>query len=175
MILVALVVQISFEEVFVDYRVGIGYDAHRFTEGRPLILGGITVPHEKGLLGHSDADALSHAVSDAILGAAALGDMGKYFPDSDPKWKGADSLALLKECARMAKGKGWKVCNVDASIVCQKPKLSDYLVSMSQMIEQTLEVSSDKVNVKAKTTEGMGFEGREEGLSVQAVVLLQRE
>ena len=161
--------------VFLDHRVGIGYDAHRFVEGRSLILGGVTVPHDKGLLGHSDADALCHAVSDAILGAAALGDMGKYFPDTDPKWKGADSLAMLKECARMAKAKGWKVCNADATIVCQKPKLSNYLVSMSQMIEQTLEVSSDKVNVKAKTTEGMGFEGREEGLSVQAVVLLQRE
>jgi 2-C-methyl-D-erythritol 2,4-cyclodiphosphate synthase len=141
-------------------------------EGRALILGGVTVPHDKGLLGHSDADALCHAVSDAILGAAALGNMGKYFPDTDPKWKGADSLAMLKECARMAKTKGWKVYNVDATIVCQRPKLSNYLVSMSQMIEQTLEVSS---NVKAKTTEGMGFEGREEGLSVQAVVLLQRE
>jgi 2-C-methyl-D-erythritol 2,4-cyclodiphosphate synthase len=158
-----------------DLRIGIGYDAHRFVEGKALILGGVTIPHDKGLLGHSDADALCHAVSDAILGAAALGDMGKYFPDSDPKWKGADSLILLKECGRMAKTKGWKVGNVDATIVCQKPKLSPYLVSMSQMIEQTLEVSPDKVNVKAKTTEGMGFEGREEGLSVQAVVLLQKD
>lgn len=157
-----------------DFRIGIGYDAHRFSEGRPLVLGGVTVPHDKGLAGHSDADALCHAVSDAILGAAALGDMGKYFPDTDPKWKGADSLALLKECARMAKAKGWKVGNVDATLVCQKPKLAPYLVSMSRMIEENLEVGADRVNVKAKTTEGMGFEGREEGISVQAVVLLEK-
>ena len=158
-----------------DYRVGIGYDAHRFAEGRPLILGGVTVPHSKGLEGHSDADALCHAVSDAILGAAALGDMGKYFPDTDPKWKGADSLALLKECARMAKSKGWKIGNVDAVLVCQKPRLAPHLASMSRMIEQTLQVGPDRVNVKAKTTEGMGFEGREEGLSAQAVVMLEKE
>ncbi len=157
-----------------EYRIGIGYDAHKFAEGRPLILGGVTVPHEKGLLGHSDADALCHAVSDAILGAAALGNIGRYFPDSDPKWKGADSLALLKECAKMAMAKGWRAGNVDATIVCQKPKLASYLVSMSQMIGVALDVGADEVNVKAKTTEGMGFEGREEGLSVQAVVLLSK-
>lgn|ERR1035438_2033851 len=158
-----------------DFRVGIGYDAHRFAEGRPLVLGGVTVLHDRGLLGHSDADALCHAVSDAILGAAALGDMGKYFPDTDPKWKGADSLVMLKECGRMAKAKGWRIANVDATLVCQRPKLAPYLVSMSQMIEQTLEVNPDRVNVKAKTSEGMGFEGREEGLSAQAVVLLQKD
>lgn len=158
-----------------NFRIGIGYDAHRFSDGRALILGGVTIPHDKGLLGHSDADALCHAVSDAILGAAALGDMGKYFPDTDPNWKDADSLAMLKECARMAKAKGWKIGNVDATIICQKPKLASYLVSMSQMIEGNLEVSVEQVNVKAKTTEGMGFEGREEGLAVQAVVLLQKD
>jgi 2-C-methyl-D-erythritol 2,4-cyclodiphosphate synthase len=158
-----------------DFRVGTGFDAHKFAEGRSLILGGVTIPHDRGLWGHSDADALSHAISDAILGAAALGDMGKYFPDTDSKWKGADSLAMLKECARMAKAKGWVVGNVDATIVCQKPKLFPYLISMSQMIEQTLEIGADQVNVKAKTTEGMGFEGREEGLSVHAVVLLKKE
>lgn len=158
-----------------DFRIGIGYDAHKFAEGRPLILGGVTVPHDRGLQGHSDADALSHAVSDAILGAASLGDIGQYFPDTDPKWKGADSLALLKECARMAKAKGWAVGNVDATIICQKPHLSSYLVSMSRMIEENLGISADRVNIKAKTTEGMGFEGREEGLAVQAVVLLQKE
>lgn len=161
--------------VTVDFRIGIGYDAHRFVEGRSLVLGGVTVPHDKGLLGHSDADALCHAVSDAILGAAALGDMGKYFPDTDPKWKGADSLAMLKECAKMAKAKGWTIGNVDATIICQKPKLASYLVSMSRMIEGNLEVSSEQVNVKAKTTEGMGFEGREEGLAVQAIVLLKKD
>jgi len=158
-----------------DFRIGIGFDAHKLMAERPLILGGVTIPHDRGPFGHSDADVLSHAVSDAILGAAALGDMGKYFPDTDPKWKDADSLTMLKECARMAKAKGWTVGNVDATIVCQNPKLSPYLVSMSQMIEQILEVGSDQVNVKAKTTEGMGFEGREEGISVQAVVLLKKD
>ncbi len=158
-----------------EYQVGIGYDAHKFIDGRPLILGGVTIPYEKGLLGHSDADALCHAISDAILGAAVLGDMGKYFPDSDPQWKNADSLDMLKVCARMAQAKGWKVGNVDATIVCQKPKLAPYLVSMSQMIEETLGIGPDRVNVKAKTTEGMGFEGREEGLSVQVVVLIQKD
>jgi len=158
-----------------DFRIGIGFDAHKLVEGRPLILGGVTISHDKGLLGHSDADALCHAVSDAILGAAALGDMGKYFPDTDPKWKDANSLEMLKECARMAKAKGWTVGNVDATIACQKPKLFSYLVPMSKMIEQTLQISPDRVNVKAKTTEGMGFEGREEGISVQAVVLLKKD
>ncbi len=158
-----------------DFRIGIGYDAHKFAEGRSLVLGGVTVPHEKGLLGHSDADALCHAVSDAILGAAALGDMGKYFPDTDPQWKGADSLAMLKECARMARAKGWRIGNVDATLICQRPKLAPYLGSMSRMIEENLEVGADQVNVKAKTTEGMGFEGREEGLAAQAVVLLKKD
>ena len=155
-----------------EYRVGIGYDAHRFGEKRPLILGGVTVPHDKGLVGHSDADVLCHAVSDAVLGAAALGDMGRYFPDTDPKWKGADSLGILRECGRLALAKGWKVVNVDASVICQKPKLAPYMVPMSQMIGEALGVGPDEVNVKAKTTEGMGFEGREEGISVKAVVLL---
>ncbi len=157
-----------------EYRIGNGYDAHQWVEGRPLILGGINIPHEKGLLGHSDADALCHAVSDAILGAAALGNIGDYFPDSDPKWKNADSLLILKECARLAKGKGWSVGNVDATIVCQEPKLASHLIPMAKRISVLLEVKTDAVNVKAKTTEGMGFEGRKEGLSVQAVVLLSK-
>ena len=157
-----------------DFKVGIGYDAHRFTAGRAFVLGGVTIPHDKGLLGHSDADALCHAVSDAILGAAGLGDMGHYFPDSDPKWKGADSLEMLKECARLAWSKGWKIGNVDATLVCQKPKLSSYLPVMSEKLAKALGLEVENVNVKAKTTEGMGFEGREEGLSAQAVVLLQK-
>jgi 2-C-methyl-D-erythritol 2,4-cyclodiphosphate synthase len=157
-----------------SYRVGNGYDAHTWGEGRPFILGGVTIPHTKGLVGHSDADALSHAICDALLGAAALGNIGQYFPDSDPKWKGADSLLLLKECGQMVKIKGWLVVNIDATIVCQTPKLTPYLVPMVRMIEETLELNPDTVNVKAKTTEGMGFEGREEGISVQAVVLLER-
>ncbi len=157
-----------------DFRVGTGFDAHRFAEGRPLILGGITIPHSKGLLGHSDADALCHAVSDAVLGAAALGDMGHYFPDKDPKWKGADSLEMLKECVRLASSKGWKVGNLDATLVCQNPKLASFLPSMAQKLAKTLGVDVEKVSVKAKTTEGMGFEGREEGISAQAVVLLTK-
>ena len=157
-----------------DFRVGTGFDAHRFAEGRPLILGGITIPHSKGLLGHSDADALCHAVSDAVLGAAALGDMGHYFPDKDPKWKSADSLEMLKECVRLASSKGWKVGNLDATLVCQNPKLASFLPSMAQKLAKTLGVDVEKVSVKAKTTEGMGFEGREEGISAQAVVLLTK-
>jgi 2-C-methyl-D-erythritol 2,4-cyclodiphosphate synthase len=158
-----------------DFRVGTGYDAHQFIAGRTFILGGVTIEHTKGLLGHSDADALSHAISDAILGAAALGDMGKYFPDTDPKWKNANSLAMLKECLRLVKEKGWVIGNVDSTIICQKPKLASYISSMIEKIAETLEVSADKISIKAKTTEEMGFEGRQEGLSTQAVVLLQRK
>jgi 2-C-methyl-D-erythritol 2,4-cyclodiphosphate synthase len=157
-----------------DFRVGTGFDAHRLVPERPLILGGVRIPHEWGLLGHSDADALSHAISDALLGAAALGDMGKYFPDSDPKWKGADSLKLLTECARLIREKGWGIVNVDATLVCQKPKLAPFLPEMARRLEQTLSLGEGAVSVKAKTTEGMGFEGREEGLSAQAVVLLKK-
>ena len=158
-----------------DFRVGTGYDAHQFIAGRTFILGGVTIEHTKGLLGHSDADALSHAISDAILGAAALGDMGKYFPDTDPKWKNANSLAMLKECLRLVKEKGWVIGNVDSTIICQKPKLASYISSMIEKIAETLEVSADNISIKAKTTEEMGFEGRQEGLSTQAVVLLQRK
>lgn len=158
-----------------DFRVGTGYDAHQFTADRPFILGGVTIEHTKGLLGHSDADALSHAICDAILGAAALGDMGKYFPDTDLKWKNADSLVMLKECVRLVKEKGWVIGNVDSTIICQKPKLAGYIGSMTAKIAATLEVSADKISIKAKTTEEMGFEGRQEGLSTQAVVLLQKK
>jgi 2-C-methyl-D-erythritol 2,4-cyclodiphosphate synthase len=158
-----------------DFRVGIGYDAHSFIKGRPFILGGVTIEHHKGLLGHSDADALAHAISDAILGAAALGDMGKYFPNTDLKWKDADSLVMLKECVRLAKEKGWAIGNVDSIIVCQTPKMSGYIGPMIAKIAKTLEVSVDKINIKAKTTEEMGFEGRQEGISTHAVVLLQKK
>ncbi len=158
-----------------EYRVGTGYDAHQLIEGRTLILGGVKVPHSKGLLGHSDADALCHAVSDALLGAAALGDMGVYFPDSDPQWKGADSVKMLQECGRLLKEKGWSLENMDATIVCQKPKLAGFIPAMREKIRMALGVKLDQVSVKAKTTEGMGFEGREEGISVQAVVLLSRD
>ncbi len=158
-----------------DFRIGTGYDAHRLVVERPFILGGVTIPYEKGLLGHSDADALSHAISDAILGAAALGDLGKYFPDSDPKWKGADSLTLLKECVRLAQEKGWAIANVDSTIVCQKPKLAAHIPAMIEKVALAMGVEKDRVSVKAKTTEEMGFEGRQEGVSAQAVVLLQKK
>jgi len=157
-----------------DFRIGTGFDAHKFTANRPLILGGVNIPHEKGLLGHSDADALSHAISDAILGAAALGDMGRYFPDSDLKWKDADSHDLLGECVHMVKDKGWVIGNVDATIICQKPKLAPFIEAMIRKLAETLEVDESQVSVKAKTTEGMGYEGREEGLSAQAVVSLKK-
>jgi 2-C-methyl-D-erythritol 2,4-cyclodiphosphate synthase len=158
-----------------EFRSGIGYDAHRWAEGRPLILGGVSVPHARGLQGHSDADALCHAVCDAVLGAAGLGDMGKYFPDTEARWKGADSRTLLAECVRLAAADGWRLGNLDAVVVCQKPKLAPYLESMRESLGQLLGAAPEKVNVKAKTTEGMGFEGREEGLSVQAVVLLVKD
>ena len=158
-----------------EFRIGTGFDAHKLAEGRPLVLGGVTVPHDKGLLGHSDADALCHAFSDAVLGAVALGDMGKYFPDTDPRWKGADSLKMLVECVRLANDKGWSVGNADATIVCQRPKLSPFVLSMREKVAAALGVELDRVSVKAKTTEGMGFEGREEGISVQAVVLLKKD
>ncbi len=157
-----------------QYRVGIGTDAHRLEAGRDLILGGVKVPHPKGLLGHSDADALCHAVSDALLGAAGLGDIGRHFPDTDMKWKGADSRLLLRECARLASAQGFQVVNVDATVVCQKPKLSPFLDVMGRNLSETLSIDPGSVNVKAKTTEGMGFEGREEGVSCQAVVMLKR-
>jgi 2-C-methyl-D-erythritol 2,4-cyclodiphosphate synthase len=143
-------------------------------EERDLILGGVKVPYGKGLLGHSDADVLCHAVSDAILGAAGLGDIGRHFPDTDPSWKDADSLGLLKECVRLASTQGWYVVNSDATLVCQKPRLAPFLEGMTMKLSGALSVDQGSVNVKAKTTEGMGFEGREEGVSCQAVVLLQK-
>jgi 2-C-methyl-D-erythritol 2,4-cyclodiphosphate synthase len=156
-----------------NFRVGIGYDAHRLVEGRPLVLGGVTVPYGKGLEGHSDADALAHALCDAVLGAAALGDIGRHFPDTDPRWKGADSIALLKECVRMAVGRGFDVVNADAVIVAQAPKMAPHIPSMVDVLARALGVEKGAVNVKAKTTEGMGFEGRGEGISAQAVVMLR--
>ncbi len=140
-----------------------------------MVLGGVTIPHEKGLLGYSDADALCHAAADALLGALGLGDIGKYFPDSDPRWKGADSLGLLRECAKMAREKGWAVGNLDSTVVCQRPKLSPFIPAMREKIAEALGTKVERVSVKAKTTEGMGFEGREEGISAQVVVLLKKE
>lgn len=150
-------------------RFGMGYDVHRLTEGRKLIIGGVEIPHKLGLLGHSDADVLLHAISDAILGAAALGDIGKHFPDTDPRYKGADSLKLLGEVARLVAEKGYRVGNVDSTIVAQAPKLAPYIPEMNKNIAETLNIPIDAVNVKATTEEHLGFTGTEQGISAYAV------
>jgi 2-C-methyl-D-erythritol 2,4-cyclodiphosphate synthase len=154
-------------------RIGIGYDLHRLEVGRPLILGGVAVPFEKGLTGHSDADALAHAITDALLGAAALGNIGQCFPDTDPAYQGADSLRLLAETMAMVRSAGFRVVNVDANIVAQAPKLSPYLDAMRERLAEILAVDPAQVSVKAKTNERVGPEGRGEAISVQAVVLLR--
>ena len=154
-------------------RIGSGYDVHRLVEGRPLILGGVRIPYEKGLDGHSDADALAHAVIDALLGAAALGNIGRMFPDNDPKFKDADSLELLEQAASAVGERGYAVVNVDANIIAQAPKLDPYLDQMRDNLAARLGVLPGQVSVKAKTNEGVGPEGRGEAISVQAVALLQ--
>ena len=153
-------------------RVGNGYDVHRLVEGRKLILGGVDVPHSMGLDGHSDADALVHALCDALLGALGAGDIGEYFPDTDPKWKGISSLHLLKEVMRMCREKGFELSNADSMIVAQKPKLAPYISEMKKNIASILDVETDQINIKATTTEKLGFAGREEGISAYAVALL---
>ena len=154
-------------------RIGTGYDVHRLEEGRKLILGGVQIPFEKGLLGHSDADVLLHAVSDALLGAAALGDIGNHFPDPDPAFEGADSLKLLEETVRLVKEEGYKVGNVDATVIAQKPKLASYIPRMRENIRKVLEVEENQVNIKATTEEHLGFTGEGLGISAQAVCLLE--
>lgn len=153
-------------------RIGQGYDVHRLVADRKLILGGVEVPFEKGLLGHSDADVLTHAVMDALLGAAGLGDIGRHFPDSDPAYAGADSLRLLAAVMDQLAEAGWQVGNVDATIIAQRPKLADYLPQMRQNLALAMGVLSDQVNVKATTEEGLGFTGAGEGIAAQAVTLL---
>lgn len=155
-----------------NFRIGHGYDVHRLVEGRKLILGGVCIPHDSGLLGHSDADVLVHAVMDALLGAAALGDIGLHFPDNDEQYKGADSLALLSEVGTLLAEKGYTVANIDATIIAQKPKLRPYISEMTEHIARTLHLSLDCVNIKATTEEGLGFSGRCEGISAHAVALL---
>lgn len=155
-------------------RIGFGYDVHKLVEGRKLILGGVEIPHTLGLLGHSDADVLTHAIVDAMLGALALGDIGKHFPDTDPAYKGADSLVLLKKVTHLCKEEGYVLGNVDATIAAQQPKLAPYIEQMREMLAEILEVSAHQVSVKATTTERLGFEGREEGISTSAVVLMQK-
>ena len=155
-------------------RIGHGYDVHKLVEGRDLILGGVKIAYEKGLLGHSDADVLLHAVSDALLGAAGLGDIGRHFPDIDPKYKGADSLMLLREVYRKISEKGFRVGNIDVTMIAQKPKLKDYIPQMQANIAAAVGVTPDRVNVKATTEEKLGFTGTGEGMSCHAVCLIDK-
>ncbi|AYB41962.1 2-C-methyl-D-erythritol 2,4-cyclodiphosphate synthase [Paenibacillus lautus] len=153
-------------------RVGQGFDVHQLVEGRPCIVGGVTIPYEKGLLGHSDADVLLHAVTDAILGALGLGDIGRHFPDNDPAFKDADSLKLLEQVWVMAKERGYTLGNIDSTIIAQKPKMAPYIPQMAEVIATALDAEVDQVNVKATTTEQLGFTGRGEGIAAQSVVCL---
>ena len=153
-------------------RVGIGYDVHRLVEGRKLILGGVDIPFEKGLLGHSDADVLTHAICDAILGALGLGDIGRHFPDSDPVYKGISSLVLLGDVVARMRQQHYEIGNLDSILVAEKPRLSNYIEQMRTNLAEVLQTSSDKINIKATTTEKLGFTGREEGIAAQAIVNL---
>lgn len=153
-------------------RIGMGYDVHRLTEGRDLILGGVKIPYEKGLLGHSDADVLLHAVMDALLGAAALGDIGKHFPDSDPAYKGISSLKLLEHVGELLEREGYTVGNIDATIIAQRPKMAPHIPVMRKNIAEVLRIEESQINIKATTEEGLGFTGSGEGISSQAVCLL---
>lgn len=157
------------------FRIGQGFDVHEFEEGRPLIIGGITIPHEKGLKGHSDADVLLHAVTDAILGAIGGGDIGKHFPDTDPAFKDADSAVLLQKVWEFVKKEQFQLGNVDCTIIAQKPKMAPYIDEMKQRIAELLDGDEAQVNVKATTTEQLGFTGREEGIAAMAVVLLSKD
>ena len=154
-------------------RIGQGFDVHALVTGRKLIIGGVEIPYDKGLEGHSDADVLLHAVTDALLGAAALGDIGRHFPDTDARYRGADSRTLLKVVARMIRGAGWTIVNLDATIIAQAPKMAPHVAAMVGHIAQDLGIASDRVNIKAKTTEQLGFIGRGEGIAAEAVVLLE--
>ncbi|MFM1870276.1 MAG: hypothetical protein RLY99_1020 [Pseudomonadota bacterium] len=157
-----------------SFRIGQGYDLHALVAGRDLILGGVKIPHDKGLLGHSDADALLHAITDALLGAAALGDIGRHFPDTDERYKGVDSRVLLRATLALIQAAGYQVGNVDATIICQAPKMAPHIPEMVNNIAHDLGVAPSHVNVKAKTNEGLGHLGRGEGIAVQAIVLLSK-
>lgn len=153
-------------------RIGHGYDVHRLVEGRDLILGGVKIDYKKGLLGHSDADVLTHAIMDSLLGAAGLGDIGEIFPDTDPKYKDADSLNLLEFVCLLIEKKGFKISNIDATLIAQKPKIKPYISSMIEKLAMTANIESNKINIKATTEEGLGFTGLMEGMSAHAVCLL---
>ncbi|MAO51683.1 MAG: 2-C-methyl-D-erythritol 2,4-cyclodiphosphate synthase [Pusillimonas sp.] len=155
-------------------RVGQGFDVHSLVVGRPLILGGVTIPYEKGLQGHSDADALLHALTDALLGGAGLGDIGRHFPDTDPRFEGADSRLLLRTAYSLVRKTGWVVGNIDATLHAQAPKMAPYVADMIQHISDDLQIDADQVNIKAKTNEGLGYLGRKEGIAANVSVLLFR-
>ncbi|MCD7778259.1 MAG: 2-C-methyl-D-erythritol 2,4-cyclodiphosphate synthase [Clostridiales bacterium] len=157
-----------------DFRVGMGYDVHRLTENRSLIIGGVRIPFEKGLLGHSDADVLIHAIMDGLTGAVKLGDIGRLFPDNDPAYEGADSRVLLRQVNSLLKEKGFRVVNVDGCIIAQRPKMMGYISEMEKNIAEDLEIDIDRINIKATTEEGLGFTGSGEGIAAQAVVLTER-
>jgi 2-C-methyl-D-erythritol 2,4-cyclodiphosphate synthase len=156
-----------------DMRIGTGYDVHRLVEGRKLVMGGVEIPNEKGLLGHSDADVLLHAICDALLGAAGLGDIGRHFPDTTPKYKGISSLILLSEVHRLLADAGFRVNNIDATIVAERPKMAPYIQTMVANIASTVKTDRSAVNVKATTTEGLGFEGKGEGIAAYAVCTIR--
>ena len=151
-----------------------GYDVHRLVEDRKLVLGGVEIPYEKGLLGHSDADVLLHAVMDALLGAAALGDIGKHFPDSDPAYKGISSIVLLKHVGELLQTKGWKIGNIDATVIAQRPKLAPYIMNMRENIAEALYIEIDQINVKATTEEGLGFTGEGLGMEANAICIVEK-
>ena len=157
-----------------NFRIGSGYDVHQLVTGRKLVLGGVTIPHEKGLKGHSDADVIVHAVCDAMLGGAGLGDIGEHFPDSDPQFKGISSILLMVHCQNLLQEKGYEVGNIDGTIFAQAPRMSSYKKAMEKNLASAAAVSVDMVNIKATTTEGLGFEGRGEGIGAHAVVLLKQ-
>jgi len=155
-------------------RVGLGYDVHKLVPNRDLIIGGVKIPHTLGLLGHSDADVLIHAIMDSLLGAAALGDIGKHFPDTDAEFKGISSIKLLKEVRELLSKNNYKIENIDATIIAQRPKMSPYITSMRENISEALRISIDQINVKATTEEGLGFTGIEEGISSQSICLISK-
>jgi len=155
-----------------DIRIGQGFDVHALVEGRPLILGGVHIPFARGLLGHSDADVLLHALTDALLGAAGLGDIGRHFPDSDPAYAGADSRALLRAAMDQVRAAGWRVGNVDCTVICEAPRIAPHVPAMTACIADDLGIAAQRINIKGKTTERLGFTGRAEGIAAQAVALL---
>lgn len=155
-------------------RIGMGYDVHKLVEGRKLILGGVEIPYEKGLLGHSDADVLLHAIMDSLLGAAALGDIGKHFPDTDEKFKGISSILLLKEVGKLLKDNNYYICNIDSTIIAQRPKMAPHILKMRENISAALNIDVSQINVKATTEEGLGFTGRGEGISSQSICLIEK-